>query len=152
MKKRKLLHSILMLLCVAFIVALPVGVKAKEITDEEPIYYDTEQGRFVNDLDEYLSQLNAGVITPYAPTIEEHEPEITLHDGIISDPSKECSNIFGHKWGDWTNWEEYKTVHRPSGPCALMIKRWRYCERTHCGASQTETDVLHITSCHGNGN
>lgn len=53
--------------------------------------------------------------------------------------------------GDWTNWEEYKTVHRPSGPCMVMMKRWRYCERTHCGASQTETDGLYVTSCHGNG-
>lgn len=99
MKKRKLLRSISMLLCAAFIVASPIGVNAEELTDEDPIYYDTEQGRFVNDPDEYLSQLNNGMITPYAPTIEEHESEISLFDSIISDPSKECSNVFGHKWG-----------------------------------------------------
>ncbi len=152
MKKRKLLHSIATLLCVAFIVTLPIKANAGELSTEEPIYYDTEQGRFVNNVDEYLLQLNNGMITPYAPTIEEHESEISLYDGIISDPSKECSNILGHKWGSWTSWEDYQTIHRPSGPCILMIKRWRYCERTYCGANQTETDILHITSCHGNGN
>lgn len=152
MKKRKFLRNISMLLCAAFIVASPIGVKAEELTDEEPVYYDTEEGRFVNDLDEYLSQLNAGMIAPYASTLEEHESEISLYDGIISDPSKDCSNIFGHKWGDWTSWEEISITHRASGPCVLVIKRWRYCERTHCGASQSETDTMFITSCHGNGN
>lgn len=141
-----------MLLCAAFIVASPILGKAEELTDEEPIYYDTEQGRFVNDLDEYLLLLNDGMITPYAPTIEEHESEISLYDGMISDPSKSCSNIFGHKWGDWGNWEEYATIHRPSGPCYIMLKRWRYCERTYCGANQTESDGVIITFCHGDGN
>lgn len=140
-----------MLLCVAFIVALPVRVTAEELTDEEPIYYDTEQGRFVNDLDEYLSRLNAGVITPHAPTIEEHGTGGALYYSIISDPSKKCSNIFGHKWGQWGNWEEVGTVHRTSGPCFLMITRWRYCNRTYCGAKQSETDGVIITFCHGDG-
>lgn len=148
MKKRKLLRSISMLLCAVFIVASPIGVKAEECSDEEPIYYDTKEGRFVNDLDEYLLQLNDGLITPYAPTLEEHESEISLF-GIISDPSKSCSNIFGHKWGDWTHWEEVTTVHKFSGPCYIVMRRWRYCERTHCGASQTETDGVYTTSCHG---
>lgn len=150
MKNTKLLRSISMLLCAAFMVVSPIGVKAEEFIDKEPIYYDTEQGRFVNDLDEYVLQLNNGMITPYAPTIEEHESEISLY-GIISDPSKSCSNVFGHKWGDWTSWEEYSTIHRTSGPCILVMKRWHYCERTYCGASQTETDQMFITSCHGNG-
>lgn len=150
MKKRKLLRNISMLLCAAFIVASPIGVKAEELTDVEPIYYDTEEGRFVSDLDEYLSQLNEGTITPYAPTLE--ESEISLYDSIISDPSKDCSNVFGHKWGDWSSWEEISAVHRPSGPCVLVMKRWRSCERTHCGASQSEADTIFVTSCHGNGN
>lgn len=141
-----------MLLCAVFIVALPIEVKAEECSGEASTYYDTEEGRFVNNLDEYLSQLNDGLITPYAPTLEEHESEISLYDGIISEPSKSCSNIFGHKWGDWLSWEEVTTVHNSSGPCFVMLKRWRYCERTYCGASQTETDGVYITSCHGNGN
>lgn len=151
MNKRKFIRNTLTLLCATFFIASPIRVKAEELANEEPIYYDTEQGRYVNDLDEYLSQLNDGVITPYAPTIEEHESEISLYDGMISDPSKECSNIFGHKWGDWTNYEEYATTHRPSGPCFVTLKRYRYCQRTFCGASQTETSGAIITSCHGDG-
>lgn len=151
MNKRKLLRSISMLLCAAFFVVSPIGVKAEEATDKEPIYYDTEEGRFVNDLDKYLSQLNQGLITPYAPTLEDHESEISLYDGIISDPSKDCSNIFGHKWGDWGSWEEVSTTHRPSGPCLVLMKRWHFCERTHCGATQNETDTVNTTACHGNG-
>lgn len=95
MKKRKLLASISMLLCAAFIVVPPIQVMAEEPTDEEPIYYDTEEGRFVNDIDEYLSQLNDGVITPYAPILEDHESEISPY-GAVSPPSKDCSNILGH--------------------------------------------------------
>lgn len=151
MKKRKLCY-VSMLLCAVLVVLSNIKVEAEELTDEDPVYYDTEQGRFINDLDEYLSQLNEGMITPYAPTIEKHEGEISVYRSIISEPSKKCSNIFGHKWGNWTSWEEYVTTHRTSGPCILMIKRWRYCERTFCGASQTETDALYITSCHGSGN
>jgi hypothetical protein len=70
---------------------------------------------------------------------------------MVSDPSKECSNIFGHKWGDWTNWEEYATTHRPNGPCFITLKRYRYCQRTFCGADQTETSGVIITFCHGDG-
>lgn len=62
MKKRKLLRNILMLLCVAFVAASSVEMKAEEINNEELVFYDTEQGRFINNLDEYLSQLNAGVV------------------------------------------------------------------------------------------
>lgn len=87
-----------MLLCAAFIVVPPIQVMAEELTDEEPIYYDTEEGRFVNDIDEYLSQLNDGVITSYAPILEDHESE-TAPYGAVSPPSKDCSNIFGHSWG-----------------------------------------------------
>ena len=150
--KRKLLFSITMLFCVALVSTSLIGVKAEELTDEAPVYYDTEQGRVVNNLDEYMSQLNDGIITPYAPIIEEHGSGISLYDGTISEPSKKCSNIFGHKWGEWDHWEEVGTVHRPSGPCFLTLRRTRYCERTHCGATQTETDGVVITSCHGNGN
>lgn len=147
-KKRKLLASISMLLCAAFIVVPPIQVMAEELTDEEPIYYDTEEGRFVNDIDEYLSQLNDGVITSYAPILEDHESE-TAPYGAVSPPSKDCSNIFGHSWGDWGSWEEFDTMHRPSGPCILVMKRWRSCGRTYCGANQSETETVFITSCHG---
>lgn len=147
MKKENLLRNISMLFCAAFIVASPIRVNAEELTDETPIYYDTEQGRFINSLDEYLSQLNAGTITPYAPTIEVNESDISLY-GTVSDPSKKCSNIFGHKWGYWGNWIELDTVHHhPNGPCVLKMERVRTCERTYCGATQTESDGVFVTSC-----
>ena len=118
------------------------------LTDETHIYYDTEQGRFVNNLDEYMLQLNNGMIKPYASTVEEHESAISLYS-TISDPSKKCSNIFGHKWGYWSNWVETETIHHhPDGLCVLRMVRIRKCERTYCGATQTETDGVFITSCH----
>lgn len=88
-----------MLLCVVFIVESHIEVIAEEPAEEAPVYYDTEQGRVVIDLNEYLLQLNDGMITPYDPTIEEHGCDSSLY--ILSDPSKKCSNIFGHKWGEW---------------------------------------------------
>ena len=60
-------------------------MKAEELTDD----------RFVNNLDEYMLQLNDGMIAPYAPTVEEYGAAISLY-GTVSDPSKKCSNIFGH--------------------------------------------------------
>lgn len=146
---KKLLQSVSTLLCAIFIVVSPMEVKAESLTEQRPVYYDTEQGRFVNNLEEYMSQLNDGVITPYAPTLEEYESEISLYN--VLEPSKKCSNIFGHKWGDWCNWEQTGTVHRSSGPCILYMYRMRYCQRTFCGASQKETDAIIITFCHGDG-
>lgn len=62
MKKRKknVFQIVSFILCLAFIVTVPVRVRAEEIPDKEPVYYDTNQGRFVNNIDEYLAQLNAG--------------------------------------------------------------------------------------------
>mgnify|MGYP001133772915 CR=1 FL=1 len=151
MKNRKLLYSISSLFCAVFIITSPIAVNAEELTNEASVYYDTEEGRFVNNLDEYLLQLNNGMITPYAPTIEEYGPGISLY-GTVSEPSKKCSNIFGHKWGDWGSWQEVNVVHRPNGPCILCMERTRFCERTHCGAKQIESDLLHVTNCHGDGN
>ena len=151
MKIRKLLYGISSLFCAAFIIASPIAVNAEELTNESSVYYDTEEGRFVNNLDEYMLQLNNGMITPYAPTIEEYGPGISLY-GTVSGPSKKCSNIFGHKWGDWLDWQEVTTIHRPKGPCNLYMERVRFCERTYCGAKQTESDSLFVTNCHGNGN
>ena len=59
---KKLLQSVSTLLCAIFIVVSPMEVKAESLTEQRPVYYDTEQGRFVNNLEEYMSQLNDGVI------------------------------------------------------------------------------------------
>lgn len=148
MKKRKknMLQIVSLLLCSVFIVATSAKVKAEEFPVEEPVYFDTEQGRFVNDIDEYLVQLNAGLITSYDSTITDHESEAAPFE--LSDPSKKCSNIFGHKWGDWTSWDEIDRYHYSTGTCLVKMERWHYCTRTHCGASQTETDYVWVTCTH----
>lgn len=106
--------------------------------------------KYVDDIDEYLTQLNKGLIIPTDTIITTYDSAITPY-GVVSDPSKGCSNIFGHKWGSWGSWTQINMIHRPSGPCTSVIKRYRYCERTYCGAYQTETDSVFVTSCHGNG-
>lgn len=142
MKKRKknMLQIVSLILCAILIIATPARVKAEELPNEESVYYDTEQGRFVKDIDEYLAQLNAGMITPFDSTISDHESEATPLD--LSEPSKKCSNIFGHKWGNWSSWKEISRYYYPSGKCIVTMERWRYCTRTYCGASQTETDYV----------
>lgn len=71
MKKRlnKMLQIVSLILCVSFIVSLPAEVKAEELTNDDLVYYDTEEGRFVNNIDEYLAQLNAAMISPFNSTI-----------------------------------------------------------------------------------
>lgn len=109
------------------------------------MYYDTEEGRFVNDIDDYLLQLNNGMITPFDSTITNYESNITPLD--LSDPSEKCSNIFGHKWGDWGSWEEVSRVHFPKPPCIVNMERWHFCTRTHCSAYQIETDTVWVDVC-----
>ena len=148
-KRKKMLQIVSLLLCATFITATPVRIKAEELPDKEPVYYDTEQGRVVNDIDEYISQLNAGVITPSALTITNHETGATPFD--LSEPSKKCSNIFGHKWGKWVGWMEINRIHYPyssSGQCLVIMENIRYCTRTYCGAHQTERDYVWVTCIH----
>lgn len=94
-EKEKMLQIVSLMLCAAFIVATPARLKAEELHDEELVYYDTEQGRFVNDIDKYLAQLNDGMITPYDSTITDYDSETTPLD--LSEPSEKCSNIFGNR-------------------------------------------------------
>ena len=123
---------------------MPVVVRAVEPNNEEPVYYDTEQGRFVHDIDDYLVQLNNGMITP-CDSITNYESDITPFD--LSEPSQECSNIFGHKWGAWTSWSEVSRVHFPQAPCLVTMERGRFCTRTNCSAYQTETDKVWVEVC-----
>lgn len=110
------------------------------------MYYDTEQGRFVNDIDDYLEQLNNGVISPFDPTITYYENSITPFD--ISEPSQKCSNIFGHKWDDWGSWSEVSRYHYPKPPCIVVMQRRHYCTRTFCSAYQIETDTVWVACTH----
>lgn len=146
MKKKNVIQVFSLILCAVCMLVLPsTVVRAEEPTNEESVYYDTEQGRFVQDLDDYLTKLNSGLITPYDSTITNYESDLAPFD--ISDPSESCSNIFGHKWGDWGNWEEVSRVHFPKPPCAVNMERWRFCTRTHCNAHQIETDIVWVNVC-----
>lgn len=114
-------------------------------SNEETVYYDTEQGRFVNDIGEYLTQLDNEIITPFDSTISTYESGIIPFD--LSEPSENCSNIFGHKWGNWGGWEEVSRVHGSKPPCNVKMERWRFCTRTHCSAYQIETDWVLVDVC-----
>lgn len=128
---------------------MTVLAEAGEPKAEENVYSDTGQFPYVDDIDEYLAQLNAELITPSnSTTITTYEPTVTPFS-TISDPSKSCSNIFGHKWSAWGSWEEVDRYHYSSvGACKATIERWRFCERTHCGASQKETDSAWVSCTH----
>ncbi len=59
-----------MLICCLFLVpsiAVFAEVGVPEI--EEQLYRDADQIRYVEDIDEYLAQLNAGLITPTNTTV-----------------------------------------------------------------------------------
>lgn len=125
--------------------SIAMNVCAQDLKNE--LYYDTEGERYVYDIDEYLRLLNSGQIEPHNVVIEETSLGIDLQ-GILSDPSSKCSNIFGHKWGNWSSWEIYKSFHSQNGgPCTKMIRRTHYCERTYCNAYQTETDTILDFEC-----
>lgn len=149
MKKVKMLQivSLMLTLCLVSVPSMTVFAEEGESGTGEKVYDDTDQYRYVDDIDEYLAKLNAGLITPVNTTITTYESTVTPLS-IISDPSKNCSNIFGHSWGDWGSWSELKTVHMSGGKDFVEMERWRYCNRTHCGASQKETDGVWITCTH----
>ncbi len=139
MKNKIMLQMASLILCLVLAPSMVVYAKAGE-------YETTERFQYVDDIDEYLAQLNAGVTTPVNTTITTYESMIRPF-GIISEPSKGCSNIFGHSWSSWGGWSEISRVHKTSSPCISVIERWRYCTRTYCGASQKESDTVWITSC-----
>lgn len=145
MKKKNMLQVLSLILCMVFVIALPVSAKENEPSDKEPVYYETEEGRYVNDFDEYLAQLNCGEIKPFDSIIINYESNITPFD--LSEPSEKCSNIFGHKWDDWGGWEEVSRVHFPKPPCIVNMERWRFCTRTYCSAYQIETDTVWVNIC-----
>lgn len=140
---KKNILQILLILCL--VLASSMTVFAEE---GEYIYSDTDQIRYVDDINEYLAQLNAGLITPTNTTIATYEGEAIIRPfGIISDPSKGCSNIFGHSWGNWEIWSEQITKHNGS-KCYMQVQRTRYCSRTYCGAYQTETELVEVACRH----
>lgn len=130
-------------------VVCPINVEASNnVCENNDVYYDTEEGRYIQNLDQYLLMLNSDVIAPYASTIE-MKTNSSVRDMLfsISEPSKKCSNIFGHKWSSWGNWTVTNVVHVSNRICPVYMERERYCTRTYCGAWQTETDIAFIENC-----
>lgn len=134
-------------MCLSVVPSTAVFAETGEPETEVGTQSDTDQIPYVDDIDEYLEQLNAGLISPSQNTvITTYESTITPFE--LDEPSKSCSNIFGHKWSGWGAWEEFERIHYSSGTCLSRIKRWRFCERTHCGATQTETDRAWVSCSH----
>lgn len=133
-------------LLIAIIIMCPINVAARDLENDSSVYYDTEDGRYIKDLDQYLFMLNSEMIVPYAPSVEGVSCDHSMNFSI-SEPTKKCSNIFGHKWSSWGNWTVTKTVHTTNRICVVYMERNRYCTRTYCGAWQKETDVAFIDHC-----
>lgn len=146
MTKKNLLQMFSFMLCIISFIGFPISTKADEKNiNEEEVYYDTEQARFVYDMDDYLTQLNNGTILPFNPTQKTYESDIALYE--LHEPSQKCSNIFGHKWDSWGSWKEVSRVHSPQTTCFANIERYRFCTRTHCSAYQIETDIVWLSTC-----
>ena len=129
---------------VLFSVILSTKGAYAEETSTKASYYDNEDGRFVTNIDEYLEGLNLGLIQPFDSSVEERYPSQSRE---ILEPTKKCSNIFGHKWSEWGVWRIVSTTHSNTGICVSVIERERYCQRRLCGAWQTERDLVYNTNC-----
>ncbi len=155
-KRRNVLKKIIKstTIIVLFVMAMsiiPTKAKTTIKTNAEPVYIDTVNRRYVNDYDEYTRQLNEGKIDSYNSIIKE-ELNCKKNNGYklssVSEPTCKCSNILGHKWSDWTTWEEISRTHIPNYKyCLVRMRRWRYCTRKKCKAMQSETDAVYVKCC-----
>ena len=98
---------------------------------------------YVDDLEAYLDLLNSGELAPSKNSYIIEGKALSLN-GLVSDPSSDCSNILGHKWGAWGSWEVSNTISYSSGVTLHVIQRYRYCERKHCSAWQKEVDSVYV--------
>ena len=135
-----------LVLCSIFVSPLIVFAETTE-----HIHNDSCQHNYTDDIDNYLEQLNAGLIILTNTTITTFDNEsIIMPFGDLSTPGK-CSNILGHSWGNWGSWSEVSRLHFPnssSSNCMATIRRWHFCERTYCSASQSETDYTWVVCKH----
>lgn len=150
MKNKKILKIASMIVCLTITFSSGTLAEAKENTTGECI--DLSESHCVDNIEEYLGMLNSGLITPGNTTITTYEAETWEKNmitpfGLVGEPSKSCSNIFGHKWTSWGSWYELNRIHKTVGNCLSVIQRERDCTRTYCGATQKETDNVWITSC-----
>ena len=97
-------------------------------------------------LDEYLEKLNTQIVPQNKHEFKSPSIQPYLFDG--------CSNVFGHDW-EWGYWKAGAVSHAPicrrgfvgdyvyTG-CQQTITRTATCNRTHCDATTSESDVLII--------
>ena len=143
MKKKRLLRFVSLVMCFVLVNSMVAFAETGE-----HIHNDTCQHIVVNDIDEYLAQLNEGIIVPQNTTITTFESS-NESIGTRSWPWTDCSNILGHDWGSWSAWEETgERVHYYTSLCIAHIRRIRFCQRTHCNAYEVEEDVMWIQCPH----
>lgn len=148
MKKKKIMGLISILMYLVLFCSVTVFAE-----EDIPIYNDIGQHRYVNNMDEYLVQLNEGLIAPFNPTTNILESTIESNGyttvSPMSWPWTDCSNILGHDWSDWTPWTEFRRDHSCSGGyCYARMERFHYCQRTYCGAKERETDTVFVLCNH----
>jgi len=120
----------------------------------EEVHINEGQYEYVDDIDEYLAQLNAGFSLPPINTNktifysmeESTNPYISVSP--MSWPWTDCSNILGHDWSVWTETKRIHNGHSGDGYCTAAVDRFRCCQRTHCGAVEHETGTIHVLCIH----
>lgn len=125
---------------------------AEEVYTDEKVYTDEGQYRYVDDIDEYLAQLNAGFIAPFN-TNHSMRGFAETHTSVspMSWPWTDCSNILGHDWTSWSSWVETRRIHNGhsgEGYCVGQIERSRSCKRTYCNAIESEEEVIFVLCTH----
>lgn len=144
MKKRSM-RLILTVMCLVLLCSITAFA-----CEDEHESSAMNQYRYVDDIDEYLAQLNSGHIEPHnitKTTFDAINPHTSVNP--LAWPWTDCSNILGHKWGGWTTWAEIgPRVHYPSADyCIAFVERWHYCERTYCNAKENERETIKIRCC-----
>lgn len=102
------------------------------------------------DYEDKLALLNAGLIEPIY-----YDESFALLDLDVefmpispqSWPWTDCSNLFGHSWGGWTNWYFTGGGVHGSVSCTRGIRRDRTCSRTYCNAQESEYGLLIDNNC-----
>lgn len=148
-EKEKIMKFISIVLCLVFVQAMVVFAEPGEAVNDVMC-----QRRIVNDIEEYIQQLNEGVITPLETTITTFDSVAENEDsalmfGTRSWPWTDCSNVLGHSWGTWGTWDEVgERVHFSNGPyCIAHMQRVRFCQRTHCNVYEVEDDEVWVKCC-----
>lgn len=147
MGKKVFMRFLSTVICLVLLCSMTV------FAEEEYVYDDESQFKYVEDIDEYLEQLNAGLVVPLDTTITTFYPAVEGNEQCasvspMSWPWTDCSNILGHSWGSWGFWTETYRNHQPTAEyCLVLVQRKRHCQRTYCNATDIEKEVVAIKCC-----